>query len=128
MRLRIHEPSERFLDTEVVKVVAESPKGYFCVLPRHVDMVTVLVPGILYYGTDRGEEHFLAVNGGIMVKQDDEVSIATTMAVSGELGFLKSTVERLIHDVDEKEKKARTSLAKLEADFVRRFIAFGKDV
>ena len=128
MRLKIHKPSEPFLDAEIVKVVAESPKGCFCLLARHVDMVTALVPGIVSYTTDRGEEKFLAVNGGILVKRGHEVSISTKMAIGGELGVLRATVDRLIHEADERERRARTSLAKLEADFVRRFIEFGKDV
>ncbi len=62
MRLRIFQPSEVFLDTEVTKVVGESPAGSFCLLPRHIDMATGLVPGILSYESEKGEEFFLALD------------------------------------------------------------------
>ena len=40
------------LQKEVVKVTAEAPNGQFCLLPRHIDMVSVLVPGLLSYVKD----------------------------------------------------------------------------
>jgi len=86
------------------------------------------VPGILTYRTSGRRENFMAVNGGILVKQGDTVEVATRMAVSGELGTLHETVNRFINDMDERERRARAAVARLEADFVRRFVEFGKNV
>ena len=127
MRFKIFLPSELFLDTEVTKVVGETQDGGFGLLPKHIDLVTALVPGLLAYETDRGKETFLALNGGILVKQGDHVSIATRAAIHGELGVLKKAVEDFITDLDEKERKTRTAVARLEADFIRRFVEFGKN-
>jgi F-type H+-transporting ATPase subunit epsilon len=126
MKLTIYQPSEIFLDTEVIKITAESPGGGFGLLPRHIDLATALVPGILSYETPDGQEVFVALNGGILTKQGDHVSVATPMAVHGPLGDLKKAVEEMIHGVDEKERKARVAVAILEADFVRRFMEFCK--
>ena len=128
MRLKIFHPSDSFLDEEVSKVVAEGPAGSFGILPRHLDMTSALVPGILSYWTSRGKEMFLAVNGGVLVKQGDDVFVATRMAVAGDLGALNHTVSEFLRDVDEKERQTRSAVAKLEADFVRRFVEFGKNV
>ena len=128
MRLQICHPSEIFIDTAVNKVIAESPRGSFCILPRHIDIVKALVPGILAYFNDAGEESFLAINGGIMVKQEDMLLIATRMAIKGELGTLRKKVEEFIDEVDEKERKTLSSLARLEADFIHRFLEVGKNV
>jgi F-type H+-transporting ATPase subunit epsilon len=128
MRLKVFQPSEVFLEETVTKVVGESPAGSFGILPRHIDMVIALVPGILSYETHEEEERFLALDGGILVKEGDEVSVATRLAVRGELGILRATVEKMMSEVDEKEKKARSAVARLEADFVRRFVEFGKNV
>ncbi len=114
------------MDEEASKVVAESPAGSFGLLPKHVDMATALVPGILAYYTTSGAERFLAVNGGILVKQGDQVMVTTHMAIKGELGALNQAVDRFINDVDEKERKSRSAVAKLEAVFIRRFMEFGK--
>ena len=128
MRLEISHPSEIFIDTAVNKVVAESPRGSFCILPRHIDMVMALVPSILAYFNDAGEESFIAINGGIMIKQKDRVLIATRMAIKGELGTLRKKVEAFMDEVDEKERKTLSSLARLEADFIHRFLEIGKNV
>jgi F-type H+-transporting ATPase subunit epsilon len=111
----------------VEKVTAEGPEGAFGIRPRHLDMAAALMPGILSYWPPGRGENFMAVNGGILVKQGDTVRVATRMAVSGELGLLHDTVSRFINDMDERERKARSAVARLEADFVRRFVEFGKN-
>ena len=111
MKLKIFQPSEIFLETDVEKVVGESPGGSFGILPKHIDMATALAPGILSYESEQGKEAFLALNGGILVKQGDQVAIATRMAISGELGALRGAVEKMIEEVDEKERKTRSAVA-----------------
>lgn len=128
MRLKIFQPSGIFLDTLVIKVVGESPAGSFAILPRHIDMATALAPGILSCETEDRGTTFLALNGGILVKQGDQISIATRLAIGGELGELRKEVDRIINEVDEKERKTRSAVARLEADFVRRFVEFGKHI
>lgn len=127
INLKIFQPSEVFMDKTVLKVVAEGLEGSFCILPRHIDLATALIPGILSYETDTGKEAFVALNGGILVKQGAQISIATRMAIEGELGDLKNAVEKMMTDVDEMERKARSALARLEADFVRRIVEFSKN-
>ncbi len=128
MKLKIFQPSDVILNETVEKVVAEGPDGAFGILPRHLDMATALSPGILSYWRPGGRETFLAVNGGILVKQGEEVRIATRMGISGELGALRQAVDRFLSDVDDRERKARSAVARLEADFVRRFVGFEKNV
>lgn len=127
MRLIIHLPWEVFLDILAKKIVAEGPAGSFCILPKHIDFATALVPGILRFTPESGAEEFLALKGGILVKQHDRVVVATRMAVRGELGFLKQTVDRIVNEMDDKEKQAQTAIARLEAKFIRRFMEFGKN-
>lgn len=126
MKLTIYLLSDIFLDLAVSRIVGEGPAGFFGILPRHIDFVTALVPGILKYVPESGSEEYVALKGGILVKQQDRVSVATPMAVRGEMGFLKQTVDRMINEVDEREKQARTAVARLEAGFIRGFMEFGK--
>lgn len=126
MKLAIYLPTAVFLEKKVRKVIAESPRGYFCLLPHHIDYVTALVPGILSY-TVQEKEFFVAVDRGILIKQGAEVSVSTRSAAAGALGDLKKEVQRLILDVDEHEKNTRSSVARLEANFIRRFLEFGKN-
>lgn len=126
MNLKIFLPAEIFLDMEVDKVVGESPAGSFCLLPRHIDYLTALVPGILSYASSAGEEFFLALDGGILVKQQNRIRIATNRAVKGALGQLQVEVESMLSELDDREKSTRAALARLEAGFLRRFMEFGK--
>jgi F-type H+-transporting ATPase subunit epsilon len=128
MKLLIVLPADVFLDEAVDKVVAFGPQGAFGIRPRHLDMAAALAPGILSYWTLDGGEHFLAVNGGILVKQGQQVQVATRMAVSGSLGELHKAVSRFVADVDERERQARGAVARLEAHFIRQFVEFGKNV
>jgi F-type H+-transporting ATPase subunit epsilon len=119
MRLKVLLPRKVLIDQEVTKVIAEAENGSFCLLPKHIDFVTALVPGILSFVSAK-EEEFLAVDEGILVKCAGEVMVSTRKAVrSKDLGTLKRTVKREFRVLDERERKTRTILAKLEADFAR---------
>lgn len=123
MNLRILLPAQVLIEEEVAKVTAEAPNGYFCLLPRHIDMVAALVPGIFSFETSGGRETFLAVDEGILVKYGREVTLSVRNAVEGpELGKLQRTVKERFQVLGEREKTARTAVAKIEAGFVRRFL------
>jgi F-type H+-transporting ATPase subunit epsilon len=123
MKLKILLPGGVLLDEEVKKVIVEAVNGSFCILPHHIDIASALVPGILTFVTTGGHEAFLAVDEGVLVKAGQEVLISSTRAVpGGELGKLKETVERVFRKLDDQEKFARSTMAKLEADLVRGFL------
>jgi F-type H+-transporting ATPase subunit epsilon len=123
VRLKVLLPTKVAFEQDVTKIVAEAVDGAFCLLPRHVDFVAPLVPGILSYETERGREAFLAVDEGMLVKRDREVLVSTRNAVhSRDLERLEATVENVFRTLDEDERKARSAAAKLEASFVQRFL------
>jgi len=94
--------------------------------PKHVDYVTALVPGIFSYVSLSGEEHFLALDQGVLVKQGEIVNLVTRQAVAGELGKLNSEVEKMLVEQDEREKHNRSAVAMLEIGFIRRFLEFSQ--
>jgi F-type H+-transporting ATPase subunit epsilon len=123
MRLKVLLPSEVLLDAAVTKVNAEAENGAFCLLPRHIDFVAALVPGLLSFETEDGREEFVAVDEGILVKCGAQVLVSTRQAVRGpDLGSLRQAIDEQFRMVDEQEKKARAAAARLEADLVRRFL------
>ena len=127
MKLKVLLPVGVLLDEEVTKVTAEAANGSFCLLPRHIDFVAYLVPGILSFVSEKGQEEFLAVDEGVLVKDGLEVLVSSTRAVRGaELGKLKETVDRVFRHIDDQEKAARSTMAKLEADLVRGFLELGE--
>jgi len=123
MNLTILLPEETLMDRKVSKIVAEAPNGFFCLLPRHVDFATAIVPGILSFTTQDGEEVFLAVDEGVLVKQSTAVLVSILNAAMGEaLGRLEETVAQNFQKRDEQEEKALQAMRKIEAGFVRRFL------
>jgi F-type H+-transporting ATPase subunit epsilon len=96
-------------------------------LPRHIDFLAALVPGLLAFENEAGDEEFLAIDEGVLVKCGAEVMVSTRNAVRGApLGQLREAVEKQFRVLDEREQQARTVLTKLEADLVGRFIRMGK--
>ena len=123
MNLKVLLPAEVLVHEDAAKVTAEAHNGSFCLLPKHVDFVAALVPGILSFETAGGREAFVAVDEGILVKCGEEVMISTRNAVRGtDLGQLRRTVEERFKVLDDREKTARSAMVKIEAGFVRRFL------
>lgn len=121
MKLVLSVPTGVLVDTSVSKLVAESDRGAFCVLPRHADTATLLVPGLLaYWGVD-GDEVIVAVDDGVLVKTGEQVRVACQRAVvAGDLGSAEATVRERFQTQSEHEKRARSALLRLEADILRR--------
>ncbi|HYL38745.1 MAG TPA: F0F1 ATP synthase subunit epsilon [Bryobacteraceae bacterium] len=123
MKLTVWLPTEVLLEEEVSRIKAEAQNGWFGMLPKHVDFVTALVPGVLTFEPQGRAEEYLAVDRGILVKCGDEVKISTRNAVRGpNLEQLKTEVEKRFREREEAEKKARAFEAKLETDLVRRLL------
>lgn len=115
------------IDQPVSKVIAEAQNGSFCLLPKHIDFVAPLVPGLLSYEGEQGEET-LAVDTGVLVKCGDEVLVSVRKAVRGtDASGLRETVRTVFLKLDDAEKKSRAALARLEAAFVTEFVGMQEE-
>lgn len=122
LHLQLLLPTGVLVDKDVVKVIAEAENGEFCLLPRHVDFVAALVPGILSFYVSEDEESIAAIDEGILVKSGRDVLISTPNGVLGsDLASLQTLVEEHFLELDEHERKVRSALARLEAGTVRGF-------
>ena len=127
MRLKIWVPTEVFFDEEVAKVKAEAENGWFEILPRHIDFVTALVPGILSFQRSRQPMEYLALDRGVLVKCGPDVLVSTRNAVRGsDLATLQEAVSREFRALREKEQTMRVLEAKLEAQLVRQLVQVEK--
>lgn len=125
MILKVLLPDEEYLNTAATKIIAEAENGFFCLLPRHVDFVAALVPGLLSYDDPDGTEHFLSIDEGALVKCGQEVLVCTRNAFAGaELGELQQVVREQFEVLDERERASRSAAAQLESGMVRRFMEF----
>ena len=125
MNLKVLLPFRVFVEiNEVTRIVAETPDGSFGLLPRRLDCVAALTPGILIYETEAEGEVYLAVDGGVLVKTGAEVLVSVRRAIRGtDLGQLRATVEREFLILDEREQEMRAVMAKLESGFLHRFVS-----
>lgn len=123
MRLKVFAPTEVLIDADVTKVVAEALDGSFGILPRHIDFVAALAPGILAYVDSAEQERFVGIDEGTLVKRGTDVLVSTRSAVPGDdLRTLRDIVEKRFLELDDRERSARSALARLEAGVIRRFI------
>jgi len=123
MQLKVLTPERIEIDDAVRKVTAEGEDGAFCLLPRHLDCTTALVPGLLVYVDEQGAERFLAVDRGTLVKCGDEVLVSSPRVIGGRpLGELQRAVDEQFSALDERQRRAQAALGKIEADFVRSLV------
>lgn len=124
MHLKLLLPTQVLIDQPVTKIIAETENGSVCLLPHHIDLLIALVPGIFTMQTIEGDEIFLAVDGGILIKCGADVLISTRNAVQGSrLEALRQEVEYQFRDIDEQERQTRTAIARMEASLARQFTA-----
>ena len=123
MKLRVLTPTEIVCDEEVRSVVAEGGYGSFGLRPRHADFAASLVPGILSFVFKAGGEEYVAVDNGILVKLGPEVIASVHHAVRGvHVEELLEVVQTRFLRLDDQERGVLTAMAKLESDFLRRFM------
>jgi F-type H+-transporting ATPase subunit epsilon len=126
MNLKILLPFEIFADkTGVSRIVAETREGSFGLLPRRLDCVAALAPGILIYETEGEGEVYVAVDEGVLVKSGPDVLVSARRALGGtDLGQLRGAVEQEFLTLDQHEQSLRSVLAKMESDLIRRMATF----
>jgi len=126
MQLKILLPSRVFGEIgDVTRIVAEARGGSYGILPHRLDCVAALAPGILTYATEAKGDAYVAIDEGVLVKIGPEVLVSVRYAVGGtDLGRLRKAVEREFLSLDDRDKRVRAAVAKLESGLIRRFTEF----
>lgn len=129
MNLRVLLPFRVFADKHrVSRIVAETRAGSLGFLPRRLDCVAALTPGILIYETDAEGEVYLAVDEGVLVKSGPDVLISVRQAIGGrDLKQLRAAVEQEFLSLDDQEQSVRSLLAKMESSLIQRMARFQDD-
>ena len=126
MNLKVLLPFRIFAEkTGVSRIVAETHEGSFGLLPRRLDCVAGLVPGILVYDDEVEGEVYVAVDEVVLVKTGLDVLVSVRNAIGGtDLGQLREAVEREFLNLNEREQSGRSVMAKMESDFISRLAEF----
>jgi len=128
MHLRILLPYRVFADLpEVNKLSVETVKGSYGFLPNRLDCVVPLVPGILSCRAG-AEESYVAIDQGVLVKAGREVVVSVRHATGGaDLGSLEKAVAQEFGTLDERERSVRSTLARIESGFIRRYMELHRE-
>ena len=126
MNLKVLLPFRIFAEkTGVSRIVAETREGSFGLLPRRLDCVAALAPGILIYENEGEAEMYLAVDEGVLVKTGLDVFVSVRNAIGGtDLGQLREAVEREFLHLNEREQSVRSVMARMESGLIRGFVEF----
>ena len=124
MQLKVMEPEQMITETQADKIIAEGQNGSFCLEPRHVDFLSALKPGILLY-TVGDEEHYVAVDEGILVKCGKQVLVSVLNAIKGEtLEELEQRIRKEFKKTEAMNQASKIAIKSMEADLLLRFLEF----
>lgn len=122
MRLLITTPMTVVIDAENVRHVrAEDETGAFGILPGHADFITVLSVSVVTWRNHTGDEHHVAVRGGVLtVRSGDLVEIATREAVGEDtLRQLGESVLQRFREESQAEEESRVSATRVQLAAIR---------
>src|SRR5215470_8563924 len=83
LKLEIVTPDGTVYSEDVEMVTLPGVEGQMGIYPRHVPLLTQMVPGEIIVRKD-GEEYFLAVGEGLIEVTGDHVALLTDMAIAAE--------------------------------------------
>ena len=124
-RLEIITPASAITKT-ADSLRAMDSSGFFGVLSRHQDLMTVLNPCILMY-REGGMEGFVALDGGILRVEAGRVTVASREAVEGkDLSELREALESVFYRKAAKEAAFMDLLSNMEKLLVDNIVKFEK--
>ena len=122
MQIHLRLPTAVLFSGAATKLNGVAADGAFGILPNHVDFVTVLVPSILLLTTPDGDERIFGIDEGLLVKHGHTVEISVRRGIeSDDLLGLQGKVRDSFAQMEDEERVARSALARMETDLVRRF-------
>jgi len=119
LKLEIVTPEGKAWSSDVEMVTVTGVDGEMGVLPRHVRLMTQLMPGELVV-REAGRDRSLAVGQGLVEITPDRVSILTDMAIAAEsIDEAKAEEARQRAEARLREKLSSAEVASTNAALVR---------
>jgi F-type H+-transporting ATPase subunit epsilon len=129
MRLAVTTPLAIVVEAhDVAHLRAEDETGAFGILPGHADFLTALSVSVVSWRDQAGNEHHLAVRGGMLeVRAGEAITVATREAIaSDDLHHLETEVLTTFRRRFEEERVARTDAQRLYLAAIRQICRFLK--
>ncbi|MCA1796373.1 MAG: F0F1 ATP synthase subunit epsilon [Geobacteraceae bacterium] len=130
LELQVVLPSRIFTRVEdITHMSIDTPTGSVGFLPRRLDCVCPVIPGILAYRRHGNtEEEYIAVDTGVLIKTGHKISVSVHHAVaSSSLPELEEIIHAEFEQLDEQEKLVRSISAGIETKLIRRFVEFSHE-
>lgn len=120
MKLEMLVPDGMVLATSIRGLRAADTSGLVGLWPNHEDFATLLVPCVLSYRDEDNQEHYAAVDGGVLVMQNGQVSIGTREAVLADrIEAVADAAAAMLAARREEEHTARAEFAELQTTLLR---------
>ncbi|MDR2777785.1 MAG: hypothetical protein LBB24_03390 [Rickettsiales bacterium] len=103
LNLRIYTPQKLFLEETITKLKVSEKGCNYTILPRHIDYLSSFSRSTINFRKLSGEEGYVWLNQGILVKCGREIQISVFSAING-----GSSVENLKLMMDNNMKNFRT--------------------
>jgi len=127
MRLTVTTPLAVIVEAEdVARLRAEDETGAFGILPGHADFLTTLSVSVVSWHDARGNEHHVAVRGGMLAVRDGRlIDVATPAAMANdELRKLETEALAAFRRASEEEQAARSDAQRLYLAAIRQICRF----
>ncbi len=120
LSLEIIAPNHVIMQGTIVALQAADASGRFGIRPGHENFLTVLVPCVLRFRREDGREAFAAVDGGVLLLEDDKISVTTRDAVVADhLHEVADRAAAMLNARKDKEQAARAGFDELELSLLR---------
>lgn len=113
LKLQIVSPQRVVLEREVFSVTAPAFSGEITILPRHINLFTLLKEGLLKIKFDKEEEYF-AIGGGYLQTDGEKVIVLVSRAY-GQTEINEKIIEESRKKAQEILKNAKSEKEKQEA-------------
>jgi F-type H+-transporting ATPase subunit epsilon len=120
MDLEILVPAGPVARVRIEALEAADASGRFGLWPNHERFLTVLVPCVLTYREEGGRPAFAAVDGGVLLSEQNRIAVVTRDAViAPRLEEVADAAAAMLRTRREQERSARAAFAELEATLLR---------
>ena len=118
LKLIIITPKKIALEKEIAGVTLPSSDGEITILPRHINLFTLLNEGVVHYWNGEDSE-FLAIGGGYAETDGETVRLLVTRAY-GQDAIDEEQTQKAILEAKERMKSAKSEDARKEVSALLR--------
>jgi F-type H+-transporting ATPase subunit epsilon len=120
MDLEILVPDGVVVKTRIRGLQAADASGRFGIWPGHEAFLTLLVPCVVFYRDADGSDRYAAADGGVLLVEQDHVSLVTREAVVADrLELVADKAAAMLEERRHLEKTAQAEFAELQTSLVR---------